>query len=126
MSVQSIFRETYSFEKRSAKAEEVKTKHPDHIPVVVEKAAKARVADISKNKFVVPANQTWISFILSIKTFIKLDYVDQGVHMFVNNGNTIPSQITTISQLYKQYQNEDGILYVNYTGETVFGDSLLG
>jgi len=44
---------------------------------------------------------------------------DKTMIMFVNN--TIPTNGTLMSQLYKEQKDSDGFLYVTYCGESTFG-----
>jgi len=42
------------------------------------------------------------------------------IYLFVND-NRIPTPSLLVSELYQQYVDEDGFLYITYTGEDFFG-----
>jgi len=44
---------------------------------------------------------------------------EQSLFLFINN--KIPPTITTISMMYDENKDEDGFMYVVYTGENTFG-----
>lgn len=44
-------------EKRKEVAEKIRSKYPDRIPVIVEKAPKSDAPDIDKKKYLVPAGK---------------------------------------------------------------------
>ena len=45
-------------EKRKAEAEKIRQKYDDRIPVIVERAKNADIADIDKKKYLVPGDLT--------------------------------------------------------------------
>jgi GABA(A) receptor-associated protein len=45
-------------EKRKAEAEKIRKKYDDRIPVIVERAKNADIADIDKKKYLVPGDLT--------------------------------------------------------------------
>merc|ERR1711974_378372 len=48
------YKEEHPFEKRRAEGEKIRRKYPDRVPVIVEKAPKARIGDLDKKKYLVP------------------------------------------------------------------------
>merc|ERR1712156_340336 len=44
------YKEEHPFEKRRAEGEKIRRKYPDRVPVIVEKAPKARIGDLDKKK----------------------------------------------------------------------------
>ena len=43
-----------------------------------------------------------------------------ALFLFVNKG-VLPAQSVTMSSLYNQYKNDDGLLEIEYCGENTFG-----
>jgi len=93
-------------------------KYPDRIPVIAEKSEKSDIPDIDKKKYLVPADLTMGQFVYVIRKRIKLP-ADQAIFIFVNN--TLPPAGAVMSSIYKDNQDEDGFLYVTYSGESTFG-----
>jgi hypothetical protein len=53
-----IDQEEHPYEKRRAEGEKIRRKYPDRVPVIVEKAPKARIGDLDKKKYLVPSDLT--------------------------------------------------------------------
>jgi len=112
------FKEQHPFEKRKAEAARIRLKYPDRIPVISEKAEKSDIPDIDKKKYLVPADLTMGQFVYVIRKRIKLA-PDAAIFIFVNN--TLPPAAALMAQVYKEHADEDGFLYVTYSGESTFG-----
>lgn len=111
------FKET-PFETRYNEAKKIKEKYPERIPVIVEKFKKSDIADINKTKYLVPYDLTIGQFIHVIRKQIRLK-PSIGIYLFVNN--TLPSTSETIMETYEKYGDNDGFLYLLYSGENTFG-----
>ncbi len=107
-----------SLEERQQLSNQILSQYYDRIPVLVDKIRKSPLPNIPKNKFLVPTHITIGAFIHQIRNSISLGS-DQGLILFVNE--TIPSTSSIIGAVYEKYKNEDGFLYITYTGENVFG-----
>ncbi|XP_015677216.1 gamma-aminobutyric acid receptor-associated protein-like 1 [Protobothrops mucrosquamatus] len=59
------YKEDHPFEYRKKEGEKIRKKYPDRVPVIVEKAPKARVSDLDKRKYLVPSDLTGL--LLSVK-----------------------------------------------------------
>lgn len=111
------YKKEFSFEKRRSEASRIRAKHMDYIPVIVEQG-KNISNTIDKRKFLVPANFTVGQFVYVVRRRIKME-AEKAIFIFV--GNTIPQVSQNISEIYKQYKDEDGFLYITYSGENTFG-----
>uniref|UniRef100_A0A674HKV1 Uncharacterized protein n=1 Tax=Taeniopygia guttata TaxID=59729 RepID=A0A674HKV1_TAEGU len=61
-----LYKEEHPFEKRRCEGEKIRKKYPDRVPVIVEKAPKARIGDLDKKKYLVPSDLTGGAGILGI------------------------------------------------------------
>jgi len=61
------YKEERSLAQRRADGDKVRIRYPDRVPVIVEKSPKARVADVDKKKYLVPADLTVGQFIFIIR-----------------------------------------------------------
>lgn len=113
------FKQQHSFEERQAESERIRTKYPDRIPVICEKADKSNVADIDKKKYLVPADLTTGQFVYVIRKRLKLP-AEQAIFLFAPNG-VIPPTAALLNQVYEEHKDEDGFLYITYSGENTFG-----
>ncbi len=112
------FKEQHSFEERQAESERIRAKYPDRIPVICERADKSNVADIDKKKYLVPADLTTGQFVYVIRKRLKLP-PEQAIFLFVNG--IIPPTAALLNQIYEEHKDEDGFLYITYSGENTFG-----
>jgi len=117
---QSTFKNDHPLEKRREVAERIRSKYQDRIPVIVEKAPRSDAPDIDKKKYLVPADITVGKFVYEIRKHMNKVNAEKAIYLFVNN--TIPPTAALISQIYERYKDEDGFLYITYSGENTFGD----
>ncbi|KMZ58411.1 Autophagy 8 [Zostera marina] len=114
----STFKQDHDFEKRKAEASRIREKYPDRIPVIVEKAERSDIPSIDKKKYLVPADLTVGQFVYVIRKRIKLS-AEKAIFIFVDNA--LPPTGSMLSTIYDDKKDEDGFLYVNYSGENTFG-----
>jgi GABA(A) receptor-associated protein len=112
------FKEEHPLEKRQAEAARIRDKYPDRIPVIVEKAEKSDIPDIDKKKYLVPADLTVGQFVYVIRKRIKVS-PEKAIFMFVKN--VLPPTAALMSDVYEDHKDEDGFLYITYSGENTFG-----
>jgi len=112
------YKEDYTFEKRKGEGEKIRRKYPDRVPVIVEKAPKAKIGDLDKKKYLVPSDLTVGQFYFLIRKRIHLR-PEEALFFFVNN--TIPPTSATMGSIYQEYHEEDFFLYIAYSDESVYG-----
>eukprot|EP00882_Tetradesmus_deserticola_P000304 GHRQ01000337.1.p2 GENE.GHRQ01000337.1~~GHRQ01000337.1.p2 ORF type:complete len:137 (+),score=55.97 GHRQ01000337.1:206-616(+) len=114
------FKDEHPLEKRQAEAARIRDKYPDRIPVIVEKAEKSDIPDIDKKKYLVPSDLTVGQFVYVIRKRIKLS-PEKAIFIFVKN--VLPPTAALMSSVYEDHKDEDGFLYITYSGENTFGSS---
>lgn len=77
----------YVVENRLQESSKIRTKYPDRIPVVVEKAPKSQIQDIDKRKFLVPNDISVAQFMWIIRRRIQLP-AEKAIFLFV--GKVLP------------------------------------
>ncbi|KAG6785239.1 hypothetical protein POTOM_010969 [Populus tomentosa] len=134
-----------NIERRQAEAGRIRDKYPDRIPVIVERAEKSDVPDIDKKKllndkrnitlfkfdellngwkvlsgtlYLVPADLTVGQFVYVVRKRIKLS-PEKAIFIFVKN--ILPPTAAMMSAIYEENKDEDGFLYMTYSGENTFG-----
>merc|ERR1712093_176733 len=113
------FKQEHDLEKRKQEAGRIRDKYPDRIPAIVEKADKSDIVDIDKKKYLVPAALTVGQFVYVIRKRIKLS-PEKASFIFVNN--VLPPTAALMSSIYEDHKDDDGFLYISYSGENTFGD----
>jgi len=93
--------------------------YPDRIPVIITKDRNSTIPDIDKNNFLVPKEFKLGELHHIIRKRIKLK-PEIAIFLIVNR-NKIISINQLIKNVYDEYKNEDGFLYITYTGEKTFG-----
>ncbi|XP_048042484.1 GABA(A) receptor-associated protein a [Megalobrama amblycephala] len=121
LTMKFMYKEEHPFEKRRSEGEKIRKKYPDRVPVIVEKAPKARIGDLDKKKYLVPSDLTVGQFYFLIRKRIHLRAED-ALFFFVNN--VIPPTSATMGLLYQEHHEEDFFLYIAYSDESVYGDVL--
>jgi GABA(A) receptor-associated protein len=112
------YKTQHTFEKRKAEFDRIRSKYPDRIPLIAERVDKSNIPEIYKKKYLVPADLTMGQFVYVIRKRIKLP-PEQAIFIFINNQT--PPAYSLMSQIYKEYADKDGCLYLYYSGENTLG-----
>lgn len=112
------FKGNFPLQKRTNESTLIRKKYPDRIPVIVEKVGTSDIPDIDKKKYLVPSDLTVGQFQFVIRKRINLK-PEQAIFVFVNN--SLPSTEKLMTIVYEEHKDEDGFLYVKYSGENAFG-----
>jgi|TARA_X000000368_G_scaffold254972_1_gene201545 GABA(A) receptor-associated protein len=86
--------------------------------VIVEKSPKSDVPELDKKKYLVPSDLTVGQFVYVIRKRVKLS-AEKAIFVFVNNA--LPPTASLMSTIYEENKDEDGFLYIQYSGENTFG-----
>ncbi|KAH0858487.1 hypothetical protein HID58_086748, partial [Brassica napus] len=115
------FKLSNPLEIRMAESTRIREKYQDRVPVIVEKAEQSDVPDIDKKKYLVPADLTVGQFVYVVRKRIKLG-AEKAIFVFVKN--TLPPTVAALmSAIYEEHKDEDGFLYLTYSGENTFGSA---
>jgi len=116
-----MFRSKYTFEQRNKEAEKMIQKYPGRCPIICEKVTNSTdpLPQIDKTKYLVPRGLTFGQMVFVIRKRLNLN-PEIAIFIFVNN-NQLPPSSFLIEQVYEQYKDADGFLYMTYAGENTFG-----
>tara|TARA_B100001758_G_C18206057_1_gene502423 strand:+ start:50 stop:418 length:369 start_codon:yes stop_codon:yes gene_type:complete len=113
------YKSQFDLKHRKDESHRIKNKYPDRVPVIVEKKDdNPDIPNIDKKKFLVPNDLTVGQFIYVVRKRISLE-PEKAIFCFIDD--IIPSTNTLMTELYDKHCDEDGFLYVFYTGENTFG-----
>ena len=116
----ACFKDTQTFECRKNEANRVRSKYPNRIPVIVERANNCNEIEIiDKRKYLVPTDLTMGQFIYVIRKRLKTLSPEKALFVFV--ANIMPPTGENMAVLYQNNKDEDGFLYITYSGENTFG-----
>ena len=115
----STFKCKYSLEDRKKESNRVLTNYPNKIPIICEKSKQSeKIPDIDKHKYLIPMELTVGQFMFVIRKRMKLA-PEMAIYIFIKGA--VPPTSALISSLYNDYKDEDGFLYLEYSGENTFG-----
>ncbi|ANZ77907.1 BA75_04612T0 [Komagataella pastoris] len=117
--MRSQFKDEHPFEKRKAEAMRIRYKFADRIPVICEKVEKSDIPEVDKRKYLVPCDLTVGQFVYVIRKRIKIPS-EKAIFIFIDD--ILPPTAALMSKVYEEHKDEDGFLYVLYSGENTFGD----
>jgi len=108
-----------TFDNRKIIASNILIKYIYKIPVIIEKKKSDKSRHIlDKNKYIMSSDLTLGSVIYIIRKRLKLES-NEAIFIFVDN--VLLPNTMIISDIYKQYCDEDGFLYIMYACENTFG-----
>jgi GABA(A) receptor-associated protein len=116
----SLYKQRVPLTQRVVEASKIRQRFPGRIPVIVEKAERSSsdIPDIDKSKFLVPVDLSFGQFVYVIRKRMMLS-PDKAIFLFVNN--VLIASSTFMGEVYSNYADSDGFLYVIYNGESTFG-----
>lgn len=112
------FKTNHSFDARKAESVKMKAKYPDRIAIICEQNANSTLPLLDKMKYLVPNDLTIGQFYYVIRKRLKLSS-HQAIFFFIDNH--IPNATAFMKDIYSQYQDPDGFLYIRVTEMNTFG-----
>lgn len=91
------------------------------MPVICEKVENSDIQEIDKRKYLVPGDLSVGQFVYVIRKRIKLPS-EKAIFIFIND--ILPPTAALMSTIYEEHKDEDGFLYVLYSGENTFGEKV--
>jgi len=108
----------YSTDQRKTESARVRERYNDRVPVICEKMPESDVPTVDKSKYLIPMDMTVGQLVYVLRKRISLPS-DKAIFVFVNN--TLPPSGALMSNIYLKHKDEDGFLYICYSGENSFG-----
>ncbi|XP_037006814.2 microtubule-associated proteins 1A/1B light chain 3C [Artibeus jamaicensis] len=114
------FKQRKSLATRQEEVAGIRAKFPNKIPVVVERYSKEKSLPVlDKTKFLVPQELTMTQFLSIIRSRMVLG-ATEAFYLLVNDKSAV-SMSATMADIYRDYRDEDGFLYMTYTSQEMFG-----
>jgi GABA(A) receptor-associated protein len=112
------FYKTKPIDVQRQESDKLRAKHPDRIPVIVDRANNY-TAKLDKNKYLVPTDLTVGQFLIIIRRRIKLS--PEKALFFFTEDNVMPPVSQMMCELFKNKANEGKYLVITYSEENTFG-----
>jgi len=100
---------------RHKNSHEILEKYPDRIPVIIDTTS---TIDIYNNKYIVPKDLTLSQFIYTLRKRIEIE-PHQAIFILIDN--KLMNVNKKLIDIYEQYKDADGFLYVVFSLENTFG-----
>ena len=111
------FRSRLTFEQRRLEYERISVKRPEYVPTIVVRGSRD-APSIDKEKYLLPRELTGAQLSYVIRRRLRMQATD--ALFLLCEGTTIPAN-KDMRQLYSEYADEDGFMYITYTLENAFG-----
>lgn len=112
------FKKKHSFEKRLEESRRILKKYPDRVPVIILRGSD-EIPNIDRQKYLVPNDLAISGLMYIVRQRIKLS-PEKSLYFFIDN-TVMPATSNLVSNMYDEYADKDGFLYITYCGETTFG-----
>lgn len=113
------FRTRLTQEQRAREFTRVTTRHPEHVPTILERGDPA-APRLDREKFLLPPNLTVAQLVYVVRRRLRMGS-DEALFLVCGKG-TVVGGPTTVRELSLRFSDpSDGFLYVRYTLEHAFG-----
>ena len=112
----SPYKNQITLEKRLEQSNKIMEKYPNRLPIICDVSKK--LPPLDKHKYLIPYDLKSESFMYIIRRRIELNQ-EQAMYFFV--GDKLLHTNKFMSEIYDNYKDEDGFLYVYACAETTFG-----
>ena len=108
-----------SLDERIRLVKELKKKYIEKIPIICEKGPNCKLEGEMKSHYMLPKDLYFNEFIYIIRQKLKLDS-SVAIFLIVDDKYSIMGN-DSISTIYEKYKEKDGILYIHYSDQEVYG-----
>ncbi|XP_044940593.1 microtubule-associated proteins 1A/1B light chain 3C [Mustela putorius furo] len=116
------FKQRKSLATRQEEVAGIRAKFPNKIPVIVERYPGEKfLPPLDKTKFLVPQELTMTQFLSVVRSRLVLG-ATEAFYLLVNNKSLV-SMSVTMAEVYRDFKDKDGFVYVTYASQEVFGCS---
>lgn len=109
-----MFKDIHPLPKRQSESTRITNKYPDRLPIIVEQYRTPETVQ----KYLVPKDLTVGQFMYVLRKRCNLDPAE-ALHIFVDN--VIPPASQMMGELYQEFKDLDGFLYIVTHKENTFG-----
>ena len=117
------FKKRFSYEKRVIESQRVMKKYVGRYPFIIERSPRARdnIPNTIKYKYLVPGDMTMSHLIYTVRRSMS---IAPEIALFIFCGDILFPSSMSIKQIYTEYKDTDGFVYLQYLGESTFGQEI--
>ena len=108
----SPFKMEWSLQARARESKHMVARHPDRVPIVVERGPERDVPELPKSKLLLPNTLTVAQALRIIRTKAGLGH-DSKLQLFVRGGRRLDHHLV-LAAVHARERDEDGFLYCTY------------
>ncbi|ROL47127.1 Microtubule-associated proteins 1A/1B light chain 3C [Anabarilius grahami] len=98
----------------------IRSKFPNKLPVIVERyLQEKKLPLLDKTKFLVPNELILGQFLSLLRSKIALE-ASQALYLLIS-GRNMSCLSTSMGEVYSQFRDPDGFLYITYASQDMFG-----
>lgn len=118
----SLYKKNHPEDKRREDAQRIRSRHPDRVPIIVERYGNSSLGNLDKEKYLVSLDMTIEQFLFIIrKKLNEAGELRPETAIFLSAGSTILTGGLSFRDAYENYKDADGFLYLSYNTENTFG-----
>src|SRR5579872_5444474 len=128
-SIMTSYRKKHTLKERQEESKRIRKKFPNRIPVLINKSIRKNESHQEKEKskttnqakkYLVPGDFTMGQFSYVFRKKMKMK-PEEAIYFYVSERWTMCPNSAIMSQMYKEYQDPDGFLYLDWKKENTFG-----
>ena len=115
------FKEKVTYDERVKECQNMLDLYPDKISMIVERSPRASSSTpyLHKRKFLAAKDMSLFEFLIVVRN--RFNIRDSQTILFFVNDTTLLPQTMPLSEVYNQYRDHDGFVYLKYSTENTFG-----
>ncbi len=115
------YKSLFTKQQRVEESSRMLKKYPSRRPIICDRSSHHNkdIPTLDKRKYLVPDDCTIGDFMYVIRKRIKIP-PEKSIFLFIADMNMVPIS-KTINEVYDEYKDDDGFLYITFAGESTFG-----
>ncbi len=115
------YKKKFSLTERKKESQRIRNKFPNRVPVLIEKKLHQQgIKNQHVKKYLVPSDFTMAQFSYVFRNKMKIK-PEEAIYFFISESSTLCPNSYKMNQIDKEYKDQDGFLYMEWSLENTFG-----